>query len=133
MRCGLHYGKGEAQYDAVTKGYDYYGTVVNAAARIESVCHGGQVGVSEAFWEAVGGSFAGTTVVDLGDNELRGLNGPLRLYQVRACGGGNRIFTSGGGGGSIEPPKTAGGGSSGKGGPSISYYELWRQRRGNFF
>ena len=46
---------------------------------------------------------------------------------------GSRAFT--GGGRSIEPPKT--GGVSGKRaqstGPLISYYELWRQRRRNFF
>uniref|UniRef100_A0A7S4FY50 Guanylate cyclase domain-containing protein n=1 Tax=Eutreptiella gymnastica TaxID=73025 RepID=A0A7S4FY50_9EUGL len=82
VRCGLHYGKGDVQYDLVTKGYDYYGTVVNAASRIESVCHGGQVGLSQEFWEAVGCNFAGTTVLDLGQNELRGLNAPIRLYQV---------------------------------------------------
>lgn len=32
---------------------DYYGTVVNTAARIESVCHGGQIGVSQAVYDAV--------------------------------------------------------------------------------
>ena len=82
VRCGLHYGKGDVQYDEVTKGYDYYGTVVNTAARIESVCHGGQVGLSQAFWEALDCEFSGTTVLDLGENELRGLSWPIRLYQV---------------------------------------------------
>eukprot|EP00667_Euglena_gracilis_P034718 EG_transcript_61338 len=47
VRVGIHYGLGEVTYDEVSKGYDYYGTVVNAAARIESIAHGGQVVVSE--------------------------------------------------------------------------------------
>ena len=39
-------------------------------------------------------------------------------------------------GGAIEPPKTGGGGSGKRAqltGPSISYYELWRQRPRKFF
>ena len=46
VRCGLHYGRCDIKYDPVTKGYDYYGPPVNTAARIESVCHGGQVGAA---------------------------------------------------------------------------------------
>ena len=47
VRVGIHCGYGEIRYDPVTKRYDYYGTVVNTAARIESVCHGGQIGISQ--------------------------------------------------------------------------------------
>ncbi len=48
MHMGIHSPKveegGEVQilYDKVTKGYDYYGPVANAAARIESLGFGGQ-------------------------------------------------------------------------------------------
>lgn len=38
------------------RGPDYYGTAVNVAARIESVCHGGQVAVSQAVYDIVGRS-----------------------------------------------------------------------------
>ena len=47
VRIGMHYGYGDIKLDPTTKGYDYYGTVVNTAARIESVCHGGQIGISQ--------------------------------------------------------------------------------------
>ena len=43
VRIGMHYGIGEVQLDPVTKSHDYYGTVVNAAARVESLARGGQV------------------------------------------------------------------------------------------
>ena len=33
VRIGLHYGKGDIAFDEVAKGYDYYGSVVNAASR----------------------------------------------------------------------------------------------------
>ena len=43
VRVGVHYGPAQIMFDESVLGYDYYGTVVNAASRIESVAHGGQV------------------------------------------------------------------------------------------
>eukprot|EP00667_Euglena_gracilis_P001002 EG_transcript_1001 len=82
IRAGIHYGHGDIKLDPTSKGYDYYGTVVNTAARIESVCHGGQTGVSAAVFEALGGHCPGAVWADLGLQPLRGLAEPLRLYQV---------------------------------------------------
>eukprot|EP00667_Euglena_gracilis_P000996 EG_transcript_997 len=82
VRVGIHYGKGNIKLDPVSHGYDYYGTVVNTAARIESVCHGGQVCVSEAVHRLVHGHVPGTVWTDLGPQELRGLSEPLHLHQV---------------------------------------------------
>eukprot|EP00667_Euglena_gracilis_P009754 EG_transcript_9912 len=82
VRIGIHYGLGDIKLDPVSKGYDYYGTVVNTAARIEGVCHGGQIGVSETVFTELGGSFPGAIITDLGHQPLRGLAEPLRLYQV---------------------------------------------------
>ena len=82
VRIGLHYGNGQVEYDPVQKGYDYYGTTVNTASRIESVCHGGQVAISKAFWCAVGGQFPFVNAVDLGKQELRGLTDGIELMQV---------------------------------------------------
>lgn len=58
VRIGIHLGThssiieegGQLQimYDKVTKGYDYYGPVVNVAARIESIGFGGQTGVCQS-------------------------------------------------------------------------------------
>ena len=47
-----------------------------------SVCHGGQVGVSEAVYAALGGHFPGAVFTDLGPQPLRGLTEPLHMYQV---------------------------------------------------
>eukprot|EP00668_Euglena_longa_P009169 GGOE01011062.1.p1 GENE.GGOE01011062.1~~GGOE01011062.1.p1 ORF type:complete len:1207 (-),score=363.43 GGOE01011062.1:1194-4682(-) len=82
VRVGIHYGTGNIKRDPVSQGYDYYGTVANIASRIESVCHGGQVGVSEAVHRAVGGQMAGSVWTDLGLHVLRGLSEPQHLYQV---------------------------------------------------
>eukprot|EP00667_Euglena_gracilis_P000310 EG_transcript_310 len=82
VRVGIHYGNGNVVLDTVSQSYDYYGTVVNAAARIEAVCHGGQVGVSEAVRQAVGHAIAGVEWTPLGTHTLRGLVEPLTLYQV---------------------------------------------------
>eukprot|EP00667_Euglena_gracilis_P000635 EG_transcript_635 len=82
VRVGIHYGCGDIKLDPVSHGYDYYGTVVNTAARIESVCHGGQVCVSEAVYRLVHGHVPGTVWTDLGSHVLRGLKEPLHLYQV---------------------------------------------------
>eukprot|EP00657_Telonema_sp_P-1_P010223 TRINITY_DN4545_c0_g1_i3.p1 TRINITY_DN4545_c0_g1~~TRINITY_DN4545_c0_g1_i3.p1 ORF type:complete len:149 (+),score=43.13 TRINITY_DN4545_c0_g1_i3:91-537(+) len=43
VRIGIHTGFGEIKKDPVSHGYDYYGTVVNTAARNEAIAHGGQV------------------------------------------------------------------------------------------
>eukprot|EP00668_Euglena_longa_P025949 GGOE01032466.1.p1 GENE.GGOE01032466.1~~GGOE01032466.1.p1 ORF type:complete len:1206 (-),score=349.63 GGOE01032466.1:1260-4403(-) len=86
VRVGIHYGQGEVKFDEVSKGYDYYGTVVNTAARIESACHGGQIGVSRAVYDALGGSLPGSVWTDLGPHELRGLSEPIRLYQILPVG-----------------------------------------------
>eukprot|EP00668_Euglena_longa_P037354 GGOE01048099.1.p1 GENE.GGOE01048099.1~~GGOE01048099.1.p1 ORF type:complete len:1191 (-),score=342.59 GGOE01048099.1:131-3439(-) len=82
VRVGIHFGQGEVKRDPVSKGYDYYGTVVNTAARIESACHGGQIGVSQEVFDALGGSLPGSVWTDLGPHELRGLSEPIRLYQI---------------------------------------------------
>eukprot|EP00668_Euglena_longa_P047802 GGOE01064703.1.p1 GENE.GGOE01064703.1~~GGOE01064703.1.p1 ORF type:complete len:1199 (-),score=364.34 GGOE01064703.1:460-3975(-) len=82
VRVGIHLGHGDITLDPVSQGYDYYGTVVNTAARIESVCHGGQVGVSRAVYNALGGSFPNVVWTDLGPHTLRGLQEPVHLYQA---------------------------------------------------
>eukprot|EP00667_Euglena_gracilis_P000632 EG_transcript_632 len=82
VRVGIHYGLGDIQLDPVSRGYDYYGTVVNIAARIESVCHGGQIAVSQAVYDAVAADVSGAVWADLGQQPLRGVAEPLRLFQA---------------------------------------------------
>lgn len=53
VRIGVHFGEGEVKFDDVTKGYDYFGTTVNTASRIESAGHGGQTLISAAVMDIV--------------------------------------------------------------------------------
>ncbi|MCU0775765.1 MAG: adenylate/guanylate cyclase domain-containing protein, partial [Ideonella sp.] len=77
VRLGAHCGADEV------RGGDYYGRDVNRAARIMSVAHGGQMLVSQAVADRVGGRWpGGTTARDLGLVRLRDLAEPQRLFQV---------------------------------------------------
>jgi predicted ATPase len=71
VRMGLHLGEAEERDG------DYFGPVVNAAARVAAAGHGGQVLATETVR-----TVAGIEAVDLGVHELRDLDSPLRLYQV---------------------------------------------------
>jgi len=90
VRIGVHTGRGNVKLDPVTQGYDYYGTVVNTAARVEGVGHGGQILMTDAAYDAVAALPGGksllessdVSVVDLGPQPLRGLAEPVGLVQV---------------------------------------------------
>jgi len=71
VRMGVHLGEAEE------RGGDYFGPVVNTAARIESVGHGGQLLVSDLVRSA-----AGVDGVDLGEVRLRDVAEPVHLWQV---------------------------------------------------
>eukprot|EP00668_Euglena_longa_P028203 GGOE01035359.1.p1 GENE.GGOE01035359.1~~GGOE01035359.1.p1 ORF type:complete len:1250 (-),score=442.07 GGOE01035359.1:1200-4472(-) len=86
VRIGIHFGHGDITLDPVSHGYDYYGTVVNTAARIESVCHGGQIGVSQEVHDATSGRVSHSVWTDLGSQPLRGLAEPVRLFEVLPAG-----------------------------------------------
>eukprot|EP00667_Euglena_gracilis_P000192 EG_transcript_192 len=92
VRVGIHYGQGEIYLDPVSKGYDYYGTVVNTAARVEAVCHGGQVGITQAVHDAMKGEFPGASVTHLGEQILRGLSEPVHLWQLLPTELNSRTF-----------------------------------------
>eukprot|EP00667_Euglena_gracilis_P002641 EG_transcript_2645 len=94
VRVGIHYGLGEVTYDEVSKGYDYYGTVVNAAARIESLAHGGQVVVSQDVLNALPTPPDPLVclVAPLGVFPLRGVPQPPILAEVRPTRLQERMF-----------------------------------------
>eukprot|EP00667_Euglena_gracilis_P003042 EG_transcript_3048 len=85
VRIGAHYGKGKVTYDEVSKGYDYYGPVVNTAARIEAAAHGGQVVVSDALLKALPAPPDPSLglLVPLGTVPLRGVAEPPALVEVK--------------------------------------------------
>ena len=71
VRMGLHLGEAEE------RGGDYFGPVVNTAARVESAASGGQVLITRTVRDS-----ASVDVADLGEHRLRDVDGPLRLFQL---------------------------------------------------
>ncbi len=77
VRCGLDMGAVERRDN------DYFGNVVNRAARIMSAAHGGQVLLSAAVAGLVANRLTdGVELLDLGSVRLRDLANPERVYQV---------------------------------------------------
>jgi predicted ATPase len=76
VRMGLATG------EASERDGDYFGTVLNRAARIMGAGHGGQVLVEVL----TAGLVDQLELVDLGEHRLRDLSGTTRLFQVQATG-----------------------------------------------
>jgi YVTN family beta-propeller protein len=82
-RIGIHTGQ------AAVAGDRYLGLAVHRAARICAAGHGGQVLVSEttrSLLEAEEEDVADITLEDLGEQRLKDLERPVRLYQLAAPG-----------------------------------------------
>lgn len=91
VRVGIHTGKCDINFDAVTKGYDYYGDTPNTAARTESLGCGGQVIMTHStFNELSQGLKDQITVSFLGPQYLRGLANPIDMYDLQVIP--NRSF-----------------------------------------
>lgn len=81
VRIGIH--TGEAQY----RDGDYFGPVLNRAARIMAIARGGQIVCSEATADlARDGLDENMKLVDLGQHRLRDLSRPEQVFQVDAPG-----------------------------------------------
>jgi len=79
VRMGLHTGVCEERDN------DYFGPVVNRAARLEAVAHGGQVLISGATAELLSDSLPeGVTLRDLGLHRLKDLGRSEHIYQLEA-------------------------------------------------
>ena len=79
VRLGLHTGVCEERDN------DYFGPVVNRAARLEAVAHGGQVLISGATAELLSESLPeGVALRDLGLHRLKDLGRPERVFQLEA-------------------------------------------------
>ena len=88
MRIGINTGWGNIKFDEVTKGFDYYGTVSNVAARTESCAHGGQIVATKSAMDAMNAALRDTLSVDpLGPQPLRGVSEPVELFQVNSIEG----------------------------------------------
>ncbi len=71
VRMGLHIGEAEE------RGGDYFGSVVNTAARVEAAGHGGQVLLTAAVRTT-----ARAEATDLGVHQLRDVDEPIHLFQL---------------------------------------------------
>lgn len=77
IRMGIHTGEAELRDG------DYYGSVLNRAARLMSVAHGGQILVSNATAELVREQMpANTTLLALGEHRLKDLTRPEHVFQI---------------------------------------------------
>jgi predicted ATPase/class 3 adenylate cyclase len=76
VRMGLATGEAELRDG------DYFGTVLNRAARVMAAGHGGQILLAES----TAGLLSGVDLVDLGPRRLRDLPTALGVFQVRAAG-----------------------------------------------
>src|SRR5271163_883361 len=75
VRMGLATGEAELRDG------DYFGAVLNRAARVMAAGHGGQILLAES----TAGLLTGVDLVDLGPRRLRDLPNPVGLFQVRAA------------------------------------------------
>jgi len=86
VRMGVHTGHPKAEPDPVTSRMDYFGPMVNRAARVEGTAHGGQIVMSaEVFAETKEQIENGTMkaeVMDMGTHRLKGLQSDTHLYQI---------------------------------------------------
>jgi predicted ATPase len=73
---------GIATGEAELRDGDYFGTVLNRAARMMAAGHGGQILVAES----TAGLLRGVDLVDLGSRRLRDLPTPVAVFQIRAPG-----------------------------------------------
>jgi class 3 adenylate cyclase len=73
---------GIATGEAELRDGDYFGTVLNRAARVMAAGHGGQVLVADS--TAV--LLSGADLVNLGPRRLRDLPNPITVYQLRVSG-----------------------------------------------
>ncbi len=76
VRIGIATGEAELR-DA-----DYFGTVLNRAARVMAAGHGGQILVADS----TAGLLSGVDLIALGARRLRDVSAPVGVFQVRAPG-----------------------------------------------
>ena len=81
-QLGLPVRMGVATGEAEQRGEDYFGPVLNRAARIMAAGHGGQILLAASTAGVVGG----VGLVDLGEHRLRDLSGAEHLFQAHAEG-----------------------------------------------
>ena len=90
---------GIATGEAERRDGDYFGTVLNRAARVMAAGHGGQILVAES----TAGLLSGVDLLDLGPRRLRDVPVPVGVLQVRGPGPRAEFPPSEGGSTSLSP------------------------------
>ncbi|MGO9925812.1 MAG: ATP-binding protein, partial [Mycobacterium sp.] len=73
---------GIATGEAELRGADYFGAVLNRAARVMAAGHGGQILLADS----TAGLLSGVDLIDLGPRRFRDLPTPVQVFQVQAGG-----------------------------------------------
>ena len=73
---------GIATGEAELRDGDYFGTVLNRAARVMAAGHGGQILVADS----TAGLLSGVDLVNLGPRRLRDVPNPITMFQLRRPG-----------------------------------------------
>src|SRR5258705_3487607 len=76
VRMGLATGEAELREG------DYFGAVLNRAARVMAAGHGGQILLADS----TAGLLSGVDLIDLGPRRLRDILTPVQVFQVQAEG-----------------------------------------------
>jgi predicted ATPase len=76
VRMGMATGEAELREG------DYFGAVLNRAARVMAAGHGGQILLADS----TAGVLSGVDLIDLGPRRLRDLPAPVQVFQVQADG-----------------------------------------------
>lgn len=95
VRMGIHVGTPEPREDPKTGRMDYFGPVVNKAARVSAMAHGGQIVASGAAWDALAATALGNLNAKgkaLGTFALKGIPAPEPLHEILAEGLQDRRF-----------------------------------------
>lgn len=100
VRMGVHVGEPQEVPDPRSGRMDYFGPVVNRAARVSGSAHGGQILLSGDAWKEIEPRLVSLGLVrtrDLGQHLLKGLDDPERLVEILPEAFRGRSF---------PPPKT---------------------------
>ncbi|EIG63502.1 adenylate/guanylate cyclase domain-containing protein [Bradyrhizobium sp. WSM1253] len=98
FRVGINIG------DVIVEPHDIFGDGVNIAARLESVAAPGGICISSAVYDQVQGKF-GDRFADLGEQNLKNIDRPVRAYAVVLDGFGTATLSPRAGSNALSPPR----------------------------
>jgi class 3 adenylate cyclase len=82
VRMGIHVGEPECKPHLITGAMDYFGPVVNCAARISGAAHGGQILASPDVVRRVRDGIREARITSLGTFLLKGIAHPTELWEI---------------------------------------------------